>query len=178
MAETPLPLRRYLLTLPIAAAAFMGLAILDQRETFLAAWGFSAGAPVTTGPTQASAEAEETVRAFNRVLERCYADLSVMPLRGERVAPELVRFLEAEISHPEAGGAARGMRLTKLSFVQVEPAAAGGWSLTTDETWGWDDPARRPSRLRFRYRLAAAGGGLRVEEMTPVLPEPAVAAAR
>jgi hypothetical protein len=166
--------RRYLLTLPVAAVAFMGLAVVDERETFLAAWGFGGPAPASTAPTAASAEAEAAVRAFNAALESGYAEGSAAPLAGARVSPDVLRAVEAELSHPLTGAASRGLRLLGLSFVQVEPAGEGGWTLTTEETWGRPDSpgAGAPSRLRFRYRLGPSGEGLRIEEMTPVLPEP------
>lgn len=167
-------MRRFLLTLPLAAIAFMGIAIVDERETFLAAWGLGAPEPPATPATAAPAEAEEAVRAFNALLEQCYAAGSAAPLGGARVSPDVLRGVEAELSHPAAGAASRGLRLLRLALVQVEPAGEGAWSLTTEETWGGPAPgsARIASRLRFRYRLATSGEGLRIEEMTPVLPEP------
>jgi hypothetical protein len=88
--------------------------------------------------------------------------------------------VEAELAHPATGAASRGLRLLGLSFVQVEPAGEGGWSLTTEETWGRPDSggADALSRLRFHYRLGPSGEGLRIEEMTPVLPEPVDATGR
>ncbi len=152
----------------------MGLAIVDERETFLAAWGLRGATPAPTAATAESVAAEEAVRAFNGALERCYADGSTLPLEGTRVSSDVFRAVEAELSHPVAGPASRALRLMRLAFVRVEPSGDGGWSLTTAETWGWPEPApaRVASRLRFRYRLASSGGGLRIEEMTPVLPEP------
>ena len=158
----------------------MALAILDERDTFLAAWGLGGPASPPAGAKAASAEAEDAVRTFNATLERCYTEGSTAPLEGARVSSDVLRAVAAELAHPVAGPASRALRLTRLAFVRVEPSGDGGWSLTTEEVWGWPaaSPARTASRLRFRYRLAPAGDGLRVEEMTPVLPEPVDAAAR
>jgi hypothetical protein len=170
--------RRWLLTLPLAAIAFVALAIVDERETFLAAWGFGGPAPTSTAPTAASAEAEAAVRAFNTALERCYAEGSAAPLAGVRVAPDVRHAVEGELAHAASRAAARGLRLQGLSFVQVEPTGESAWSLTTEETWGHPEPGTARSRLRFRYRVVLSAGGPTLEDVTAVLPEPVDAKAR
>lgn len=173
MGASGLPVRRYLASLAVAALAFMALAILDQRETFLGALLPGRSAPEAGAAPDQAAEADRAVgavRAFNAAVGEAYVRRSSAPLEGVAMSDAVRAELELEIGDRVAGPAATGLRLTDLEVLRVEPAG-GAWQVTTDETWSGAGVTSR-HRLRFRYRLVPAGERLRVEEITPILPEP------
>ena len=167
-----IPIGRYLLTLPVAAVAFIGIAVLDERETFLAAWWPARAAlAAVEGSGRDSGRAIEAVRTFGAALERAYGLGSPEPLKGVSMAAALRAELAAELSDPRLRPFCAGLALTDLTAVQLEPSGAGGWRVITGETWSGPGEAGR-HRLRFRYTLSPEGKGFRIDEMTPVLPEP------
>lgn len=172
------PVARYLVALPVAALAFMALAILDQRETFLSAFGSPALAPpAASGPTPESDRAVAAVRELAAALEEAYRDGSVGPLARVAIAPPLRAELDLELGDPRLRQASAGLELGDFELLSVEPVGDGGWQVTTDETWSAADGKSR-HRLRFRYALSARAAGLRIDEMLPILPEPVRASGR
>jgi hypothetical protein len=166
-----LPVARFLLTLPAAALAFIAIAILDQRETFLSAWGITPPAPAVAKSTPGSEQALAAIGAFNRAMERAYRLGSAQALAEVSLGGELRSRLTEEFSYLPALARASGMELSDFKVISVEPSGAGGWRVTTDETWAAANATRR-NRLRFRYVLLAAGGAPRIDDITPILPEP------
>lgn len=167
-----LPVRNYLLSLPLAALAFVALAVVEESQAFLPALGLGV-APPSSLPPEASSEAEQAVRRFNAALERAYAQGSAAPLGTGAASPSLQAALEAELSHAATGPATKGLALDVFMVLDAEPDREGGWEVTTEETWASSPiEGKTRARLRFRYRLAREARGLRVDEMIPLLPEP------
>jgi hypothetical protein len=156
--------RSYAGTLLVATVAFLGIGIVDQRDYFLRTWGFRSDAR----PADAEGlRAEGAVRAFLAALQAAYRTSTAAPLEPVALAPGLRQEIAAELAHPAAHGGSAGLALTSLDVLRVEPLPRSGFEVTTDETW--TSPAGRDSRIRYRYRV---GQDLRIDEMTPLLPEP------
>lgn len=161
--------------LPLFALLFIGLSMLDQRETFAPLLGLSPEASAPAGPEAdlaRGAAAERTVRDYNAALaesQRTGAPGALTTL----AAPVLTAELGAELSFSR-GQRDPPLELIRLEVLSVEPApgAPGSFTVLTDESWAAAEPAGKSSRLRFRYTVAPAAGELRVEAAVPVLPEP------
>ena len=168
-----LPVRRYLLAVPVGALLFMALSLVVERETFFSL--FKMFDPPASPDPAASRPAQALVERCNRAIEAAYRQGGPSPLGQVPMAAELREELARAVTYARARREPP-LRLASQAFIRVEPLPGGaGWTLETDEVWVWDaaqgTPAGR-SRLRFRFRLAEAGGSLRLEEMTPILPEP------
>lgn len=168
-----LPVGRYTVASVVAAVAFMTLAIVDQRDTFLAAWGFRASPSPRARMSASDAEAVgAAVRAFVAALEATYRAGSAAPLAAVATSTPLRDEIAAELADPVARDEARGLALARLEILAVEPIGAdGSWQVLTEETWSAPGRASR-SRLRFRYSLSPGVGRYRVDQMDTIPPEP------
>lgn len=167
-----LPVRRYVATLVGSVVGFLALSILDQRELFFTAWGLgepAAPATVSPGDESGARRAERAVRSFNAAVEAACAGRGTAALDAVPLSPELRAELSEALADPTTGSLTAGLRLGDFAVLRVEPRPPSGWEVTTDESWS---SPRSRSRLRFRYRLSSADGGLQVDAMTPLLPEP------
>ena len=168
MTRSGLPVRRYAAAIGVAAAGFLALSMVDQRDVFLSAWGLAPGPAVVKSGE--GAPAEHAVRGFLGALEAAYGAGDAASLGTISISEPLREEVASELAHPLTRAASAGLVLSRLEVLRVEPRPPAGGEVATDETW--TSPTGRRSRLRFRYRLATDGEGLRVNEMTPLLPEP------
>ena len=170
-----LPVRLYLLAIPICVLAFIALALMDQPQTLLSLLPSKTPASASRmASTRESAAAEALVRRANAALEACYREGSDSALQSVPFSTEM----RSQIVQDSAFQHRRGLsphHIANFTVLKVEPEGTG-WSVTTDETWTAADG--RASRLRFRYALVPVGAGLKVASMTPLLPEPVREAAR
>ena len=170
-ARGGLPVGAYVATLLAAAVGFMALSILDQKDLFFTAWGFTtAPAPAPVAVADGSA-AKAAVRQLNSALETAQT-------RGDSSALDSVPLspaLRGELLDAVSRGGGSDLALAEFEILRLEPRPLSGWEVTTDETW---KSAGSRSRLRFRYRLSQSDRVLRIDEMTPLLPEPVSAKSR
>ncbi len=180
-ARARLPLSRYVVAVPLAALLFVAVAVIQEKETFLPLLGLGASAPAAAGALAPESErqARQLVDRLNRQLQGCYAAGDAGALSALPLAAGLLARLQLELRFALAQGEPPP-RLEALEVLQVASTSHHGWSVTTDETWAWGSPGSAGAyrrRLRLRYDLAAQErGGLLVEEITPLLPDPARAA--
>jgi len=161
----------YLASALVAAVAFMLLAILDQRETFLPLFGLGPSADeVPALSSTERAAAETAVQSFLAALSRAYADGSKAALPEEAVATPLRESIALDLAFA-AGRHEPPLALSELTVRSVV-ATPPGFSVETEELWAEPAGNVRPSRLRYRYVLSRVGGRLIVDEMSVLLPEP------
>ncbi|HEU5250192.1 MAG TPA: hypothetical protein VFW15_09405, partial [Thermoanaerobaculia bacterium] len=128
----------------------------------------------SAGPARAQVEAdvpaERAVLEFVAALEEAYRIGRVAPLEALPLSPLVREEIASELSHPVTRAASAGLTLRRLEVLRIESRPPEGWEVSTDETWVVPGGAR--SRLRFRYRLGRDGDVFRVNQMTPLMPEP------
>jgi hypothetical protein len=165
-----LPVRAYLLTIPVAVLLFLGVALADQPDTLLSL--LPRKAPVSVqpeAPTPQSQAAVALVEAFNASLAAAYEAASPEPLRRISISSELQAQIVQELELLKTLGLP-APKPGAGSVLQVEPTSQGGWEVTTEESWS--AAGGLASRLRYRYGLVPEGGRTVISSMDPILPEP------
>lgn len=167
-----LPVRRYLVWLPVAAVGFMLLAMADQWQTFASLFGIEPASPVDLALSpEVKARAEQAVREFNAALEGSYRAGSVTADDGALLSTELRDSLERELEFVEAHRLPFATTSSAIAFRESRALPDESIEVVTEEVWTSSAavPGRR-SRLRFRYRVRIADNGTRVESMRPIMP--------
>ena len=164
-ARGGLPAARYAAVAGLFAVAFVALAMADEWAIFRDAW-FSP--PRGPERSESAPEAERAVRALAAAIDRAYRG-GPAALDAAPAGAALLADLRAEIAFARRPGAGTPEGLRRLDVLAARPEPGGAWRVATEETWAFGGA---DSRLRFSYRVAPDGADLRVEEATPVLPEP------
>jgi len=169
------PVRRYLVWVPVMAVTFVVASIVQEWPVFRDALGLAPPSAEAAGTSEALVQA---VRRFDTVVGTTYATGSTEALSPDVAAPEVVDDLRRELAFAAGRPHEGPLALASFSFLRVDKVETDRWTVSTEETWANPDDRAQAQRLRYRYLVARFQTGFRVEAVDPVLPEPDVARAR